>query len=61
MRCLQGRVSIVTRASTGMGRAIAIAMAVEGANLGLVARRADRLEGAASLARTKGGDVLFED
>lgn len=58
MGCLQGKVAIVTGASTGMGRAIAIAMASEGANLGLAARSADRLEEAASLARAKGVDVL---
>lgn len=58
MGCLQGKVAIVTGASTGMGRAIAIAMAAEGTTLGLVARSADRLEEAASLARARGGDVL---
>ena len=58
MGCLCGKVAIITGASTGMGRAIAIAMAAEGASLGLVARSADRLEEAASLARAKGADVL---
>jgi NADP-dependent 3-hydroxy acid dehydrogenase YdfG len=58
MGCLQGQVAIVTGGSTGMGQAIAIAMATEGASLGLVARSADRLEGAASAARLKGGQVL---
>jgi NADP-dependent 3-hydroxy acid dehydrogenase YdfG len=58
MGCLQGKAAVVTGASTGMGRAIAIAMAAQGANLGLVARNARRLEDTASLARTKGGQVL---
>jgi NAD(P)-dependent dehydrogenase (short-subunit alcohol dehydrogenase family) len=58
MGCLQGQVAIVTGASTGMGQAIAIAMATEGASLGLVARGAGRLEEAASAARMKGGQVL---
>jgi NADP-dependent 3-hydroxy acid dehydrogenase YdfG len=58
MGCLQGQVAIVTGASTGMGQAIAIAMATEGASLGLVARGAARLEEAASAARIKGGQVL---
>lgn len=58
MGCLQGKVAIVTGASTGMGRAIAMAMAAGGANLGLVARSLDRLEEAASLARSQGGEVL---
>jgi NADP-dependent 3-hydroxy acid dehydrogenase YdfG len=55
---LHGKVAVVTGASTGMGKAIAIAMAAEGMNLGLVARNAGRLEETASLARTKGGQVL---
>lgn len=58
MGCLQGKVAMVTGASTGMGRAIALGMAAEGATLGLVARNADRLEAAASLAKTRGGEVL---
>jgi NADP-dependent 3-hydroxy acid dehydrogenase YdfG len=58
MGCLQGKVAVVTGASTGMGRAIAIAMAAQGVNLGLVARNAARLEETASLARTKGDQVL---
>ncbi|HSB78108.1 MAG TPA: SDR family oxidoreductase [Candidatus Methylomirabilis sp.] len=58
MGCLQGRVVIVTGASTGMGRAIAGAMAAEGAVLVLVARSAVRLEEAGALARAAGGTVL---
>lgn len=55
---LHGKVAIVTGASTGMGRAIAIAMAAEGVNLGLVARNAQRLKETAALARANGGQVL---
>ncbi len=55
---LQGKVAVVTGASTGMGQAIAIAMAAEGVNLGLVARNAERLEETAAVARTKGVQVL---
>jgi NADP-dependent 3-hydroxy acid dehydrogenase YdfG len=58
MRKLQGKIAIVTGASTGMGRAIAIAMAAEGANLGLVARSPDRLEESAIQARATGAEVL---
>jgi len=54
MGSLQGRVIIVTGASTGMGRAIAVGMAAEGAALGLVARTKAKLEETASLARVKG-------
>jgi NAD(P)-dependent dehydrogenase (short-subunit alcohol dehydrogenase family) len=55
---LTGQVAIVTGASTGMGRAIAVALASQGAALGLVARHAGRLEESAELARAKGVDVL---
>jgi NADP-dependent 3-hydroxy acid dehydrogenase YdfG len=58
MGSLQGKVIIVTGASTGMGRAIAIGMAAEGARLGLVARSKDKLEETASKARAKGAEVL---
>lgn len=58
MQCLQGKIAIVTGASSGMGRAIAVAMAEEGATLGVVARSADRLLETAALARAKGGDVI---
>jgi NADP-dependent 3-hydroxy acid dehydrogenase YdfG len=55
---LQGKIIVVTGASSGMGQAIAVGLAAEGANLGLVARRADRLEETAALARARGSDVL---
>jgi NAD(P)-dependent dehydrogenase (short-subunit alcohol dehydrogenase family) len=55
---LTGKVAIVTGASTGMGRAIGVALAAEGANLGLVARNPKRLEESAVLARDAGVEVL---
>lgn len=58
MHCLQDKIAIVTGASSGMGRAIAVAMAKEGATLGMVARSADRLQETVALARAKGGDVI---
>jgi NAD(P)-dependent dehydrogenase (short-subunit alcohol dehydrogenase family) len=41
---LKGKVGIVTGAGTGIGRACAIALAMEGARVALVGRRKDRLE-----------------
>lgn len=58
MGCLQGKIIIVTGASSGMGRAIAVGLAGQGASLGLVARRADRLEETAALARARGAEAL---
>ena len=41
---LSGRIAIVTGASRGIGKAIAMGLAAEGANIGLVARGEDMLE-----------------
>jgi NADP-dependent 3-hydroxy acid dehydrogenase YdfG len=58
MGTLQGKVIIVTGASTGMGRAIAVGMAAEGARLSLVARTESRLDETAAQARALGAEVL---
>jgi short-subunit dehydrogenase len=49
---------IVTGASSGIGREIALQLAAEGAWLALVARRQERLEEVAVRCRTRGGRAL---
>jgi NAD(P)-dependent dehydrogenase (short-subunit alcohol dehydrogenase family) len=58
MGLLEGKVALVTGASTGMGRAIALRMAEEGARIGIVARSRDALEDTARQARELGAEVL---
>ncbi len=54
---LRGRTAVVTGASSGIGRAIALALAAEGMCLRLVGRDPDRLEAAASEAKARSRDV----
>ena len=55
---LKGKVAVVTGASAGMGRAIALLFAQEGASVVAVARRKERLEELVSIAKEQGGSIL---
>ena len=55
---LAGRVALVTGASSGIGRAAAIALAAAGAAVALVARRADRLADLESAIAAAGGSAI---
>lgn len=53
---LAGKVAVVTGASRGIGRAIALALAGEGARVVMCARGATDLDAAVAEARARGGD-----
>ena len=52
---LQGRRALVTGASVGIGRGIAMALAAEGVQLALTARRIDKLQEVAQAIQSGGG------
>ena len=58
MSILQGRVAVVTGASSGIGEACAIEFVNKGAKVVLAARRAERLAGLVARIEAMGGEAL---
>jgi len=52
------QVVIITGASAGIGKSLALQLAGQGSNVAIAARRAERLEQVAAECRALGGDVL---
>ena len=55
---LTGKTALVTGASSGIGRSTALALAAAGANVALVARRAERLKDLAAQIEAGGGQAF---
>jgi len=60
MRLIRGRTAVVTGASSGIGRAIALQLAGEGVHLYLIDREAAALDETASLAVNQNVNVQTE-
>ncbi|KAF5229701.1 hypothetical protein FANTH_14108 [Fusarium anthophilum] len=59
--CLSGKISVVTGASSGIGAAIADALAKEGAHVALAARRTEALGIVKNSISVYGGEVLIHE
>ena len=57
-KSLQGKVAIVTGASSGIGRAIAETLAANGAKVAMAARRVERLQEIEAGIAAKGGVAI---
>jgi NADP-dependent 3-hydroxy acid dehydrogenase YdfG len=55
---LAGRTAVVTGAASGIGEAVAVGLAAQGAKVALLARRAERLEAVVGKIRADGGQAL---
>ena len=55
---LKDKVALITGASAGIGRASAVALAQEGANMVLTARRKERLEELEAAVQQAGGKAV---
>lgn len=55
---LTGRIALVTGASSGIGRRLALSLAAGGAKVAIAARRTDRLEALAAEIKAAGGTAL---
>ena len=60
MQSLKGKIALVTGAGKGIGKAVAIALAKEGVNVGLIARTEKDLEAVAEEIKALGVKVHFE-
>lgn len=60
MNRIEGKVIAITGASSGIGEAIAVMLAAQGAKVVLGARRADRLEALSSKIKAEGGDSIYQ-